>query len=132
MIVGGMWCQSASFLLMFLTAQYVQRVAPASAITATSLPFLAHALAAVVLGIGTALCYPVLQASLSDSVPPKHRASTLGVYRLCRDSGYVAGGLLSGVVADWLSLNTLVLGLSAMLMCAAMYGQLRITDRNRK
>ena len=133
MIVGGMWCQSSSFLLMFLTSHHHHLLAPPAGVTATSLPFLSHLLAAVVLGIGTALCYPVLQASLSDSVPPKQRAATLGVYRLCRDSGYVGGGLLSGVVADWLDLNTVVLGLSGLLMCAAVYGQLRLTaDRNPK
>ena len=133
MIVAGMCCQSSSFLLMFLTSYHHRQLEPATGISATSLPFLSNLLACVVLGIGTALCYPVLQASLSDSVPPKQRASTLGVYRLCRDSGYVGGGLLSGVVADWLDLNTVVLGLSGLLMCAAVYGQLRLTpDRNPK
>jgi MFS family permease len=58
------------------------------------------ALAAVSLGAGTALVYPTLIAAISDAVTPIARAPTVGVYRFWRDMGYVAGGLLVGVVAD--------------------------------
>jgi MFS family permease len=58
------------------------------------------ALAAVVLGIGTALVYPTLIAAISDAVTPIERAPAVGVYRFWRDSGYVAGGLIAGTVAD--------------------------------
>ncbi len=57
-------------------------------------------LAAVVLGAGTALVYPTLIAAISDAVSPVARAPTVGVYRFWRDSGYVAGGLIAGGVAD--------------------------------
>ena len=139
MIVAGMSCQSLSFLLMAATAMLAHSLLPLSSssplpatVTAASLPFLLQLLAAVLLGVGTALCYPVLQASVSDSVPARQRASTLGVYRLCRDSGYVAGGLLSGVVADYLSLPVLLLALSALLMSAALYAQLRLNNDERR
>jgi MFS family permease len=139
MIVAGMGCQSLSFLLMAATATLAHVLLPFSSsslpptVTAASLPFLLQLLAAVLLGVGTALCYPVLQASVSDSVPARQRASTLGVYRLCRDSGYVAGGLLSGAVADYLSLPALLIALSALLMSAALYAQLRLNrDEHRK
>jgi len=55
---------------------------------------------AVVLGIGTALVYPTLIAAISDAVAPVARASAVGVYRFWRDMGYVAGGLVAGVLAD--------------------------------
>ena len=58
------------------------------------------ALAAVVLGAGTALVYPTLIASVSDSVSPVARAPTVGVYRFWRDMGYVVGGLTVGLLAD--------------------------------
>jgi MFS family permease len=58
------------------------------------------ALAAVVLGIGTAMVYPVLLAAIGDVANPAWRASAVGVYRLWRDAGFVAGALLTGVVAD--------------------------------
>jgi len=62
--------------------------------------FAAWAAAAVILGLGTAAVYPTLIAQVSDLVPPRDRASAVGIYRLWRDLGYVAGGLLGGVVAD--------------------------------
>jgi len=58
------------------------------------------ALAAVLLGAGTALVYPTLIAAISDAVSPIARAPTVGVYRFWRDMGYVVGGLLAGVAAD--------------------------------
>ena len=58
------------------------------------------AAAAAVLGAGTALVYPTLIAAISDAVSPVARAPVVGVYRFWRDMGYVAGGLVAGVVAD--------------------------------
>jgi MFS family permease len=58
------------------------------------------AAAAVLLGVGTALVYPTLIAAISDAVTPVARAPVVGVYRFWRDMGYVAGGLVAGVVAD--------------------------------
>jgi MFS family permease len=58
------------------------------------------AVAAVALGIGTALVYPTLIAAISDAVSPVERAPAVGVYRFWRDSGYVAGGLIAGLAAD--------------------------------
>jgi MFS family permease len=62
--------------------------------------FAGWAVAAVLLGLGTAAVYPTLIAQVSDLVAPRDRASGVGIYRLWRDLGYVAGGLLSGVLAD--------------------------------
>jgi MFS family permease len=56
----------------------------------------------VILGLGTAAVYPTLIAQVSDLVTPRDRASGVGIYRLWRDLGYVAGGLLAGVLADLL------------------------------
>jgi MFS family permease len=61
------------------------------------------AVAAVILGAGTALVYPTLIAAISDHVAPIARAPAIGVYRFWRDMGYVAGGLIAGVVADAIS-----------------------------
>ena len=58
------------------------------------------ALAAAILGAGTALVYPTLIAAISDAVTPIARAPAVGVYRFWRDMGYVAGGLLTGIAAD--------------------------------
>ena len=58
------------------------------------------ACSAVALGVGTALVYPTLIAAISDAVAPVARASVVGVYRFWRDMGYVAGGLVVGLLAD--------------------------------
>ncbi len=58
------------------------------------------AVAAIALGVGTALVYPTLIAAVSDAVSPVARAPVVGVYRFWRDMGYVAGGLVAGVLAD--------------------------------
>ena len=56
----------------------------------------------VVLGLGTAVVYPTLIAQVSDLAEPASRASAVGRYRLWRDMGYVVGGLLAGLLTDWL------------------------------
>ena len=56
--------------------------------------------AAVWLGVGTALVYPTLIAAVSDGVQPFERAQAVGVYRFWRDFGFVVGALVAGLVAD--------------------------------
>ena len=62
--------------------------------------FVPALIAAILLGVGTALVYPTLIAAVSDVVEPRDRASVVGVYRFWRDMGFVAGALLAGMVAD--------------------------------
>lgn len=75
------------------------------------------AVAASTLGAGTALVYPTLIAAVSDAVAPVERATTVGVYRFWRDMGYVAGGLLVGMIADvtdFTAAISMVAGLTAL------------------
>ncbi len=62
--------------------------------------FASALVAAILLGLGTALVYPTLIAAVSDVAQPVERARLVGVYRFWRDFGFVAGALLAGVVAD--------------------------------
>jgi MFS family permease len=74
------------------------------------------ALAAVLLGAGTALVYPTLIAAMSDAVTPVARAPVVGVYRFWRDSGYALGGIIAGTIADALGYGgaiAIVAGLTA-------------------
>jgi MFS family permease len=76
----------------------------------------AAALAAVLLGAGTALVYPTLIAAMSDAVTPVARAPVVGVYRFWRDCGYAFGGVIAGTVADALGYGgaiAVVAGLTA-------------------
>ena len=100
LIVGGMLVQSAALTLLALSDG---ATTPAAA-------------AAILLGLGTALVYPTLIAAMSDAVTPIARAAVVGVYRFWRDSGYVAGGLIAGTVADALGFSAaiaIVAGLTA-------------------
>jgi MFS family permease len=84
LIVAGMLLQAGALVMLALSGGGVGLAA----------------LAAILLGVGTALVYPTLIAAISDAVSPIERAPTVGVYRFWRDTGYVAGGLIAGVVAD--------------------------------
>lgn len=54
----------------------------------------------VLLGLGTALAYPALQAGAADEVDPVNRGLALGFYRFVRDCGYVFGALICGALQD--------------------------------
>jgi MFS family permease len=100
LIVGGMLVQAAALTLL----------AASGGAVATA------AVAAVSLGVGTALVYPTLIAAISDAVSPVARPPSVGVYRFWRDMGYVAGGLIAGIAADAIDYSgaiALVAGLTA-------------------
>ena len=67
-------------------------------------PFLAGITGSVLLGAGTAMVYPTLLAAISDVAHPAWRATSVGVYRFWRDSGYAIGALMSGLIAGALGL----------------------------
>ena len=100
LIVAGMLLQAAALATLALSGG----------------SFGVAALAAALLGVGTALVYPTLIAAISDAVPPIARAPTVGVYRFWRDMGYAAGALIAGTVADALGFGgaiAVVAGLTA-------------------
>ena len=83
LIVAGMWVQATGIGLMLLGQS-----------------FWLLAAAMILLGLGTAMVYPTLLAAIGDIAHPIWRGSSVGVYRLWRDGGYVAGAVLAGVLAD--------------------------------
>ena len=70
--------------------------------------FAPWAVAAVLLGAGTAMVYPTLLAAIGDVAHPAWRARSVGIYRLWRDGGFAVGALLAGVVADALGVRAAV------------------------
>jgi len=76
--------------------------------------------AVAVLGLGTAMVYPVLLAAVGDSVHPESRATYLGVYRFWRDAGAMAGALLAGLVADLMGFQTAIQAVAAMTAVSAV------------
>ncbi len=60
--------------------------------------------ATALLGIGTALVYPSLLASVGDVAHPSWRGAALGTYRFWRDIGYAVGAVFGGLLADFYSI----------------------------
>ena len=76
--------------------------------------------AAVGLGVGTALVYPTLLATIADIAHPNWRASAVGVYRLWRDSGYAIGALVAGISADLIGLRGAVAVVAALTAASGL------------
>ncbi len=76
--------------------------------------FASALVAAVFLGVGTALVYPTLIAAVSDGVQPVERVQVVGVYRFWRDFGFVVGALLAGLVADAAGADTAIAIVAAL------------------
>ena len=74
--------------------------AVALALVAVGTSFSVWGVAVTLLGLGTAMVYPTLLATIGDVAHPAWRARSVGVYRLWRDGGFAAGALLAGVIAD--------------------------------
>jgi MFS family permease len=111
LITYGMWTQA--FALWFILFVH---------------SFSLWMLGAIVLGLGTAMVYPTLQAAISDVAAPHWRASSMGVYRFWRDSGYAFGALLAGIIADLLGVRWAI-GLVALLpFIAGIVSSLRMTE----
>jgi len=83
LIVAGMWVQAVGLFMTAATRHFGWWLA-----------------ASVLLGVGTAMVYPTLIASVSDASHPTWRARSLSVYRFWRDMGYAVGALAAGIIAD--------------------------------
>jgi len=83
LIAAGMWVQAVALCLTAATHSYRWWL-----------------VASVLLGVGTAMVYPTLIASVSDASHPIWRARSLSVYRFWRDMGYAMGALLAGIITD--------------------------------
>lgn len=85
--------------------------------------FLHYIVLAAVLGWGTALVYPTFLASVAENTHPEDRPKSIGIFRLWRDMGYAIGAILTGLLADLISLNAAILfvGLLTFVSAAIIY-----------
>lgn len=74
----------------------------------------------VLLGVGTAMVYPTLLASVSDSAPDLHRSRSLGIYRFFRDSGFAFGALFGGIAADSFGIPAAMGGIGALTFLSGL------------
>jgi len=115
-IWAGHWSDTVGRKPLIVAGMLLQAVALAL-LAASDGRIRVAVVAAIVLGVGTALVYPTLIAAVSDAVSPVARAPIIGVYRFWRDMGYVAGGLIAGVLADAIDFGgaiAVVAGLTAL------------------
>ena len=109
--MGDSYCKKQ----LITTGMLLQAVAILILAIASALPLLI--LASILLGFGTALVYPNFLSVIAESTHPKQRAESLSIFRLWRDSGYVFGALLSGVLADAFGITStlfIIAGITAM------------------
>ena len=76
--------------------------------------FAIWALASVLIGVGTAMVYPTLLATIGDVAHPSWRARSVGIYRLWRDGGFAVGALLAGVLADAFDIPVAIWAVAAL------------------
>jgi len=114
LIVAGMWLQAIGI-----------------AITSESLSFEGFAVGAVLLGVGTAMVYPTLLATIGDVAHPSWRASAVGVYRLWRDLGYAFGAIIAGAVADALGLSAAAWCIAGLTFAAGVLAAVRMRETHR-
>lgn len=114
LIASGMWVQAAGIALVILSGSFV-----------------AFALGAALLGVGTAMVYPTLLAVIGDVARPSWRASSVGVYRLWRDLGYALGALLAGVTADALGVPAAMWLVAALTFASGLVVAVRMRETLR-
>ncbi len=98
----------------------VQAVALA-VLVAGSGAFTPSLLAAILLGVGTAMVYPTLIAAVSDASQPRDRARIVGVYRFWRDFGLVLGALIAGIGADAASPEAAITIVAALTAASGLW-----------
>jgi MFS family permease len=111
LIASGMWVQATGIGVIVLS-----RALPGFA-TGTAL-----------LGIGTAMVYPTLLAGIGDVALPSWRASSVGVYRFWRDSGYAVGALVAGAAADLFGLVGAIWMVAAVTAASGLIVAVRMTE----
>jgi MFS family permease len=85
-------------------------------------------LASTMLGMGTAMVYPVLLAAIGDVAHPRWRASSIGVYRLWRDAGFAVGALFAGAIADVYGMGTAIWSVAALTAISGIFVWVRMYE----
>lgn len=72
-----------------------------------------------VLGWGTAMVYPTFLATVAENTNPQDRAKSIGIFRLWRDLGYAIGAILTGIIADLISINASIIFIGVLTLVSA-------------
>ncbi len=118
--IGDGYCKKQIITLGML----LQAVAITMLALSAALPLLI--VSSVLLGIGTALVYPNFLTVVAENTHPSQRAETLSIFRFWRDSGYVIGALLAGVLADAFGLMSALIIIAGITAAAGMIAHFRM------
>jgi len=98
------------------------------ALVAAGTGFEAWAVAATLMGAGTAMVYPTLLAVIGDVAHPVWRGRAVGVYRLWRDLGYAVGALIAGITADLLGMRAAIWLVAAITATSGLVVAVRMYE----
>jgi MFS family permease len=115
LIIGGMLLQAVAIALVGIGDSFG--------------PWL---VAVALLGVGTAMVYPVLLAAIGDSVHPASRATYLGVYRFWRDAGAMIGALVAGAIADTLGFQSSIQVVAALTAASGVLAAVTLSKQKVK
>lgn len=115
LIATGMWVQAIALTIVAMTGSFTP-----------------WALAAVLLGLGTAMVYPTLLAAIGDVAHPAWRARAVGTYRLWRDSGFAIGALLAGVLADLFGIRMAIATVAAITAASGLIVAVRMYETHHR
>ncbi|WP_408612971.1 MFS transporter [Limibacter armeniacum] len=77
-------------------------------------------LLSVVLGWGTAMVYPTFLATVAENTHPQDRAKSIGIFRLWRDLGYAVGAIMTGVIADFISIEASIFLIGLLTLISSL------------
>ncbi|OLY95049.1 MFS transporter [Cnuella takakiae] len=109
LITTGMLLQAIGLLLLTYASNFYMALA-----------------AMVLMGLGTALVYPNFLTVIAEHTHPQQRSESLSIFRFWRDSGYVAGALLSGFLADKFGLSVTFVFVAALTGAGGLLAHLRM------
>jgi MFS family permease len=82
-----------------------------------------------ILGLGTAMVYPTFLATVAENTNPQDRAKSIGIFRLWRDLGYALGAILTGIIADLISINASIMFIGLLTSASAFLIRYRMKCR---
>lgn len=110
---------------MLFTGMFLQAVALLLFAWADSM-FHFVALSAI-LGWGTAMVYPTFLATVAENTHPQDRAKSIGIFRLWRDLGYAIGAILTGIIADLISINASIIFIGILTLISSLIIRFRMS-----
>jgi MFS family permease len=109
LITAGMMLQAAALFIITLSSSFGINIS-----------------AMILMGLGTALVYPNFLTVIAENTHPDQRAQSMSIFRFWRDSGYVIGAVLSGIIADRFGINAAFIAVALLTAGAGLLAEVRM------